>query len=193
MLTDERGRRLARYARESIANALGAEPAVRPCGTWTEELGATFVTLRRAEMLHGCIGSIEARRPIADDAALNAIAAALLDPRAPPIGLVDLADLSLELSVLSPLSPIEFTDEASAIAALRPHVDGVVIRSAGRQGTFLPQVWRTLPDPVEFFQHLKEKAGLAASHWADDVRLYRYTLKKWLDPAHAAVATDSFV
>ncbi|HVY44557.1 MAG TPA: AmmeMemoRadiSam system protein A, partial [Minicystis sp.] len=179
------------YARDAIAEALGGPRATRPVGTWTEVFGATFVTLRRDGMLHGCIGTIEARRPLADDVGLNAVSAALLDPRAPPIDLDDLADLSLELSVLSALSPIAFADEPSAIAALEPGVDGVVIRVAGRQGTFLPQVWRELPDPVDFFTELKMKAGLPSDYWSPDVRLFRYTLHKWSDPPRRVAAAGA--
>jgi AMMECR1 domain-containing protein len=55
----------------------------------------------------------------------------------------------------------------------------VILESGRNRGTFLPQVWEQLPDPREFFAHLKRKAGLPVDFWADDVRLSRYTVTKW--------------
>ena len=182
-ITDAAGRELLAYAREKIRQALHGPAAVRPRGDWADAWGATFVTLKRHGKLHGCIGSIEPRRPIADDVGHNAVAAALVDPRAPKITLADVDDLAIEISVLSPLSPIPCTDEASAIEALRPGVDGVVIRAPGRQGTFLPQVWRDLPDRREFFHELKQKAGLTAHYWSPEIRVFRYSMIKFADAA----------
>jgi uncharacterized protein len=180
-LGDAEGRALLRYARERIRQALHGPLATRPRGEWSDAWGATFVTIRRDGRLHGCIGSIEPRRAIADDVGHNAVAAALVDPRAESIELADVEDLTIEISVLSPLSPIACTDEASAIAALRPGVDGVVIRAPGRQGTFLPQVWRDLPDRRDFFRELKLKAGIPERHWSPDIRVLRYSMIKFAD------------
>ena len=58
-------------------------------------------------------------------------------------------------------------------------MDGVILTARGHRGTFLPQVWDELPDPADFLAHLKRKAGLAASYWGPDVRLERYTVRKW--------------
>lgn len=184
-LSDDHGRALVRFARAAIGEALGGPAAVPPDGPWSREPGASFVTLRRHGELHGCIGSVEARRRLVDDVAQNAVAAALRDPRGRPIGLRDVADLTVELSLLSPLERIPFTDEASAERALVPDVDGVVLRWHGRQGTFLPQVWADLSDPHEFMAHLKHKAGLPADFWAPGVELYRYRVDKWIDPARS--------
>jgi AMMECR1 domain-containing protein len=62
---------------------------------------------------------------------------------------------------------------------VRPGVDGVILAWNGHRATFLPQVWEQLPTPREFFAHLKRKAGLGENFWADDVRLARYTVRKW--------------
>ena len=87
------------------------------------------------------------------------------------------------MSLLSPTEPIAFDDEASAIAALRPHIDGVVFEFGRHRGLFLPQVWEELPKPAEFMAHLKNKAGLPMDFWKDGVRLSRFTVSKWKESA----------
>ena len=69
--------------------------------------------------------------------------------------------------------------EAEAVAALRPHIDGVVLRGGGRRGTFLPQVWESFHDPAEFLLQLKRKAGLPLRGWEPSYELFRYTVQKW--------------
>ena len=72
-----------------------------------------------------------------------------------------------------------FSDEADALAQLRPLVDGVIFSAGNRRSTFLPQVWEQLPKPGDFMAHLKQKAGLPADYWGPEVQLARYTVKKW--------------
>lgn len=178
------GVELARFARAELQRALGGPAPAAPRGAWADAPGATFVTLRwRDGALQGCIGSLEPRRALAVDVARNAVAAGLEDPRARALRLPDVDDLSVEVSILSPLSPIPFDDEAGALAALRPGVDGVVFEGAGRRATFLPAVWETLPEPRRFLQELKRKAGLPASYWGPEVRLQRYTVEHFEDAA----------
>ncbi len=182
----ETGAVLARWARACIDEALHGPAAVRPEGPEFQRNGASFVSLHRGEALHGCIGSLTAWRPLVDDVRGNAHAAAFEDPRATPIDRVDLRALEVEVSVLSPQVPLDFETQEDAIARLRPGVDGVVLRWGEYRGTFLPQVWESLPEPEEFLRHLKRKAGLRADFWAHDVRLDRYTVQKFVDPAPAA-------
>jgi AmmeMemoRadiSam system protein A len=181
MIRDEDGQSLARYARSSIAAALGGPTSGSPSFPGSEDNAATFVTLRRGEELHGCIGSIEPRRSLVDDVRSNAVSAALFDPRATPLSADDVERLSVEVSLLTPMERIAFVDEASAIAALRPGRDGVLFRCQGRRATFLPQVWKNLPDPARFLASLKTKAGFASNFWSDDVELYRYEVTKFND------------
>ena len=146
---------------------------------WLAERGATFVTLTEGGRLRGCIGSLEAWRPVGQDVIDNARSAAFRDPRFPPVAASELARLRVEVSLLSASEPLSVADEADALARLRPGVDGLILTAAGRRGTFLPQVWDELPEPREFLTHLKRKAGLPASYWGPDVRLDRYTVTKW--------------
>jgi AmmeMemoRadiSam system protein A len=174
------GEILLRIARGSIGQALGAGPAFDPGDrAWLREPGATFVTLRSLGDLRGCVGSIEARRPLGEDVRQNALAAAFQDPRFPPLEAREWPGVTLEVSLLSPPEPLPCASEAEAIRLLRPGIDGVVLESGARRSTFLPQVWEQLPDPRDFLDHLRRKAGLPAGFWAPEVRLSRYGVQKW--------------
>jgi len=135
---------------------------------------ATFVTLNEHGRLRGCIGSLEAVRPLVEDVAHNAYAAAFSDPRFPSLQARELADLDVHISVLSPAAPMSFTSEEDLIRQLRPGVDGLILEDGYHRGTFLPAVWESLPDAHDFLQHLKLKAGLPADYWSDSIRLSRY-------------------
>lgn len=168
---------LPRYARAVIRAALGGPPAERPDGPAMERPAAAFVTLRWPDgELQGCIGTIEPRGPLADAVRDSARSAAFHDHRGRRFSLADADHLHVEVSVLSPLEDIPFTDEASARAALRPGVDGVVLRCDGRQGTFLPQMWPRLRDAATFLHELKMKAGFPPDFWSPRIQLLRYTI-----------------
>ena len=176
-------------ARGAIAARLGLPCDLVEPPAWLAEAGACFVTLHAGGELRGCIGSLSPRRSLHDDLLANACAAAFSDPRFPPLAIAEYAGLEVEVSVLSALSPLAAADEAAALAALRPHVDGVVLEWRAYRGTFLPQVWAQLPVPADFFAALKRKAGLGRDFWAPDVRLFRYTVDELPEsPARPAFA-----
>lgn len=173
------GRVLLQLARSAIAETFGAPPAAVPDAEWLREPGATFVTLTQRSCLRGCIGSLEAHRPLREDVHRNAVAAAFRDPRFAPLSADELGDVRMEVSLLSEPQPLVFRDEADALAQLRPHLDGVIFQYGPHHSTFLPQVWEQLSDPHQFMAHLKQKAGLPADFWSSEVRLARYTVAKW--------------
>jgi AmmeMemoRadiSam system protein A len=187
---DATGRLLPPWARACIRQVLGGAAGERPSGPVLDDPGCSFVTLRRGGALHGCIGSIEPRRPLVEDVARHAVAAAIFDPRATPLALEAVDALDVEVSVLSPLAPLPAADEPALLAALQPGVDGLVLRSGHRSATFLPQVWASLPAPEEFLAHLKRKAGLPADFWEPEIAFHRFTVCKWIElaPAIAAAA-----
>jgi hypothetical protein len=148
--------------------------------------GAAFVTLERHGELRGCIGSLERRRPLAEDVCENACAAAFRDPRFEPLGRAELGDLEIHLSILGPLEPFPVASEAAALAALEPGVDGLVLEAGFHRATFLPAVWEKLPDPRDFLAHLKRKAGLSPHYWSADLRLFRYRVDAFGAPFAAA-------
>lgn len=172
---------LLRLARTSIKGALGNDPSFAMHAGWLKEQAATFVTLKKDGELRGCIGSLEAHRAIVEDVRANAVAAALHDPRFPPVTLVELEQLTIEISLLTPPRPLHFSDEADALAQLKPGIDGLIFESGGRRATFLPQVWEDLPEPREFLAQLKQKAGFAPDYWAADIKLQRYGALKFKD------------
>ncbi|MFZ3160951.1 MAG: AmmeMemoRadiSam system protein A [Rhodoferax sp.] len=182
-LTNEHGPLLLQIARSAISNKLGQAVALpEPSSQAADVLqaaGASFVTLNQQGQLRGCIGSLQAHRPLMVDIQANAIAAALHDPRFAPLRLVELEITTVEVSVLSAMQPMPFSSEADALAQLRPGVDGVVFEFGRYRSTFLPQVWEQLPNARQFMAHLKHKAGLAPDFWAAEVRLQRYTVAKF--------------
>ena len=136
---------------------------------------ASFVTLEHQGQLRGCIGMLEASRPLVQDIAENAFAAAFRDPRFPPLSAAEFADLDLHISILSPAEAIIFTSEQDLIEQLNPGIDGLILQEGYRRGTFLPSVWEQLPDAQQFLRHLKQKAGLPADYWSDSLKVFRYS------------------
>ena len=179
MPSTDAGKILLPIARASIARALGRDMAASESAPWLMEAGACFVTLTQQGELRGCIGTLQAHRPLLADVQANAVAAAFRDPRFSPLSVRELDITAVEVSLLSPMRPLAFSSEADALAQLRPGIDGVVFEFGTHRSTFLPQVWEQLPDPDEFMAQLKRKAGLPASFWAAEVRLQRYTVSKW--------------
>jgi AmmeMemoRadiSam system protein A len=172
---------LVAIARESIHARLEARQGANRAEAWLLIMAATFVTLRRHGELRGCIGSIDARRPLGDDVAHNAQAAAFHDPRFAPLAREELDGLRVEVSLLSPRHPMDAATEADAIARLRPGVDGVYLEYDSACATFLPQVWESIPDPLVFLCELRRKAALPRRFWHPKMRLSRYTVEKFRD------------
>jgi AmmeMemoRadiSam system protein A len=180
----ELGRSLVMIARRAIGTALGEAAGVRPERAESghpalDAPGATFVTLFKDGLLRGCIGSIEARRPLGIDVRANAVAAAFDDPRFPRLGADEFRDTSVEVSLLSAREAMTADGEQALLAQFRPGIDGVVLEFAGRRATFLPQVWDTLREPAEFLAELKRKAGLPIDFWSSAVHISRYGVTKW--------------
>ena len=180
---DELGKALLALARHAIAAHFGE--TARPAVDLPElhKMGATFVTLTQQGHLRGCIGTLEAWRPLAEDVQENARNAAFRDPRFSPLIAAEVPITRIEVSLLTPAEPVAFRDEADALAQLRPDIDGVIFSAGRHRATFLPQVWEELPKAHEFMAHLKQKAGLPAAYWGPDVQLERYQVKKWKESA----------
>ncbi len=179
MADQQLGDALLARARNAIASDLGGPQVQEPDHRALHQPGATFVTLTRQGELRGCIGSIEAYRPLDQDVRQNARAAAFRDPRFAPLRAGELATTRVEVSLLTPAEPIRFATEEDAVRQLRPGIDGGILESERHRGTFLPQMWERLSDPWQFISELKRKAGLPEEFWSKDLRLYRYEVQKW--------------
>ncbi len=184
ILTLEEQQTLLKLAREAITQAVNRqEPPAVDADAVAENLqrdGASFVTLTRQGQLRGCIGSLEARRPLVEDVRENAVSAAFSDPRFPPVSARELDDLRVEVSVLSAPEPLVYDGPDDLIASLRPGVDGVLIERGWNRATFLPQVWEKLPDPHQFLQRLCLKARLPADAYQHPgLNVYTYQVEKF--------------
>lgn len=133
---------------------------------------AVFVTLTKAGELRGCIGSMEAVSTLSDAVSRYASASAFEDPRFSPLSADELAEIKIEISVLSPLRKVESHEE------IREGKHGVYVQKGRFSGTYLPQVWEHFKTKEDFLNSLcLEKAGLAAGAWKEkSTALFVYTV-----------------
>lgn len=183
--TADQCQQMLAWVRENIALRLNSEassssPFPSPSAesprlqAWQRENKAAFVTLYLDSSLRGCIGSLEARRPLWDELAHNAAAAAFDDPRFPPLRQDEFDDVQLHISVICDFTPLGFLSEDQLKQQITPGLDGVLIEYQDKRATFLPHVWHQLPDTDDFFMHLKQKAGITLTNSSDTMRAYRY-------------------
>ena len=172
------GQSLLRIARGAIESKLFGSAGTADAA-WLRQNGATFITLTRDGALRGCIGSLQAARPLGDDVAENALGAAFRDPRFPPISAAEWPQVKVEVSLLSTAKPLRFADEEDLLAQIRAGEDGLILEADGRRATFLPQVWESIPDKRPFLRELARKAGLADDVRLGRCRISRYKVTKW--------------
>jgi hypothetical protein len=176
MLTDVQRRALLDVAREAIAAAVRGGPEIEPEPIELQASGV-FVTIKRARSLRGCLGTLENRAGLAREVARCAADSAREDPRFPPVGVEELSEISIEISVLGPLEEIEPTPDAFEIGR-----HGLVIEAGRRRGLLLPQVateWGWTAE--QFLRQTCLKAGLPPDAWRDGAGLYRFTAEVFGD------------
>jgi AmmeMemoRadiSam system protein A len=164
---------LLKVARDSIAAHLqGREPVpVKTSAPVLREPRGAFVSLHRHGQLRGCIGYIEAIKPLLQAVQQMAVAAAFQDPRFRPLQADELPDLEIEISVLSPLKLIKSTDE------IEVGRDGLYIIRGMYRGLLLPQVateyhW----DRRTFLEQTCRKACLPPDAWQEPgTQIYTFT------------------
>jgi AmmeMemoRadiSam system protein A len=183
-LTDAEKQMLLRVAREAMELGVRGknlppldEVSLTPN---LRKQGASFVTLTIDGELRGCIGALEAYQPLVDDVREHAIAAALEDPRFHPVGEAELNRIKIEVSYLTAPIPLEYSTSKDLIAKLRPHIDGVILKSDFRRATFLPQVWEKIPKPEDFLNHLCTKMGARPDLWRNaKMEVYVYQVEEF--------------
>lgn len=170
---------LLELARRSIIDKINGKHTVIQSNEIPSHLtnnGACFVTLKKWDQLRGCIGTLEAYQPLVQDVVEHAAAAAFEDYRFRPVKEEEVPELEIEISYLTPLERMEYSDEDDLLKKIVPHEDGLVLRDGGRRATFLPQVWEQLPEKREFLNHLCSKMGMPPDLWRKkhlDVYTYR--------------------
>ncbi|MBW1946463.1 MAG: AmmeMemoRadiSam system protein B [Deltaproteobacteria bacterium] len=160
---------LLRLARSAIEAKLVKDVKVErpePSLILKENRGC-FVTLHKYGQLRGCIGTIEPICPLAECVEKNAQNAAFRDPRFPCLGAEELPEIDIEVSILSVPERLRFRDGDDLKRQLRPNVHGVILSRGMHRSTFLPQVWKQLPDKEQFLEHLCLKGGMPANAWKD--------------------------
>jgi len=183
-LTEKEKKILLRVARASISAAVGHTPPPElDIQTQSPSLradGASFVTLTKNGRLRGCIGTMQPYQPLIADVQEHAIASAMSDFRFPQVKENELAEIKIEISRLTPLVKLSYHTTEELINSLRVGIDGVLIRSASGQATFLPQVWEQLPKPEEFLSHLCLKMGVSSDYWKEhQMQVFTYQVEKF--------------
>ncbi|MEC5399510.1 AmmeMemoRadiSam system protein A [Uliginosibacterium sp. H1] len=172
------GTTLLALARNAIAERLALPQMAVDAGLPAlQQRGATFVTLQRAGALRGCIGQLQASRPLLRDVQENARAAAFRDPRFPPLTAAEWPGLEVEVSLLGDADIQPCPTREEALQRIVAGQDGIILSGGCRSATFLPQVWEQLPEPQRFLDQLLLKAGLR--NWPDDMLLGRYRVEKF--------------
>ncbi len=139
---------------------------------------ACFTTLRIHGELRGCTGTFDATQSLGANVARSAWRAAFADPRFVPVSRDEFDLLEVEVSLLDPPRPFFVDSRADLIAQLVPGVDGLIVREGSREATFLPDVWKSLPNPDDFVDALFAKARLPEGHWSSKLEFERYTTTK---------------
>jgi AmmeMemoRadiSam system protein A len=163
------------WARQTIESAVqGERPPKISQGELTADLRsphAAFVTLKKHGELRGCIGMMDFKKALWENVVRSAKAAALEDPRFPPVTEAEVAELDLEISALEPPRAIRSPDEFDHLR------HGIIITQGWSHGLFLPQVAREEGwDKQKTLEMVCWKAGLPADAWrAADARLEVFT------------------
>jgi AmmeMemoRadiSam system protein A len=174
---------LLAQARASIAAQLSNQPLppVKEVPPELRERRGAFVSLHRRGNLRGCIGYLEALKPLLETVREMAGAAAFHDPRFRPLGPEELADLEIEISVLSPMHLIKSTDE------IEVGKHGLYIVRGFSRGLLLPQVATEYKwDRLTFLEQTCNKAGLPPDAWKDPAtKIYTFTAEVFGEPPHS--------
>ena len=168
--------RLLGLARSAITAAVGGGAMPEVSGGVFDDRAGAFVTLHSSGRLRGCIGQTQAKR-LADVISHCAVAAAFDDPRFPPVTADEVAQLVIELSILSPL---ERLDDPTKLEVGR---HGLAVSFDGRRGLLLPQVavewdWTART----FLEQTCVKAGLPPDAWQRGAQLHVFEAEIFSEP-----------
>jgi len=155
---------LLKIARQTIENVVTSKPPNSYKSTFPifDAKRGAFVTIHKKNKLRGCIGFVQPVKTLLETIIEMAEAAAMSDPRFTPIQPIEISDIDIEISVLSPLHEISNIDEI----IIGTH--GLEIEQGFNKGLLLPQVaieygW----DKITFLEHTCSKAGLSINAWKE--------------------------
>jgi len=183
-LTEEDKKILLSLARQALEDCVKGDPIppidIDNLPSKLVQPGATFITLTIDSELRGCIGSLEATRPLAEDVRLHAVAAALEDYRFPPVQEEELSRILIEISRLTTPKLLQYNDPEELLSKIRPGLDGVILKEGIRRATFLPQVWKKVPEVEVFLSKLCRKMGVPSGYWrSEDVEILIYQVEEF--------------
>ncbi len=163
-LTEQEKKELLKIARTTIEHHITGKkvPEFKPITEKLKEHYGVFVTLKKKGQLRGCIGYVQGIKPLYQAVSDMAIAASTEDPRFPQVTANELKDITIEITVMTPLKRIKNINE------IQVGKHGLVIKRGYYQGLLLPQVateegW----DRETFLKHTCWKAGLPEDAWQD--------------------------
>ncbi len=172
LLTKKEQKELLKIARETIVAYVTNRkvPAVVTTSPGLNLHSGCFVTVKQKEELRGCIGNFVSEQPLYLLVQEMAVSAATRDPRFYPMKVEDLADFTLEISVLSPLV------KATSVDEIKVGTHGIYIVKGSYRGVLLPQVateygWNR----DEFLQHTCIKAGLPKDAWTGECDIFIFS------------------
>jgi hypothetical protein len=151
---------LSRHALEDLVRgAAKARPEIDDPYLQSCEYGA-FVSLHKKDELRGCVGNCAPDAPLFETVTEMTEAAATRDHRVEPIAKTELAQIRIDISVLSPLERIEDPRH------LEIGKHGLYIDGGGKRGVLLPQVALQYRWGIEtFLEQTCLKAGLSKNAW----------------------------
>lgn len=173
MSEQEKFKNPANLAREYLKQYLreGHLPQISPdLSPEYRERAGVFVSLKKGGQLRGCIGTVQpVRDNLAEEIAVNAVSAAVRDPRFAPVVEEELDSLDVSVDVLSPMEKVESKDE------LDPEKYGVMVRSGSRSGLLLPDLEgvNTIDEQLEIAMR---KAGIQSN---EPLQLFRFKVTRY--------------
>ncbi len=172
LLTKKEQRELLKIARQTIVGYVtsGKVPAIAPTSPGLNLHSGCFVTIKQKGELRGCIGNFVSDQPLYLLVQEMAVSAATRDPRFYPVKVDDLANFTLDISVLSPLQ------KAASVEEIKVGTHGIYIVKGSYRGVLLPQVateygWNR----DQFLEHTCIKAGLPQDAWQGECDIYIFS------------------
>lgn len=162
--------------RSGIENGRRFNPVHMKYNPCIDYVGGTFVTLTLDNVLRGCIGTLKPYTTLKQDVSINTFRAAFEDKRFAPMTSQEIENVTISISTLSTPEKLSFSNENDLLNQLVPGKDGVILKDGESQGTFLPSMWKSLPDKKAFLEHLKEKAHLPRGYWSPTMEALRYSV-----------------